>query len=111
MERSPYGANAEELIATVFSEALGYVSVRQDMRGTHQSEGVFGCWHDSANDAYDTMAWIVQQTWSNGEVFTTGASASIGERRAGTLYTTHKFKPQPPPPLPSSSPTLSLHYS
>ena len=32
-------------------------------------------WHDSANDAYDTMSWIVAQPWSNGEVFTCGASA------------------------------------
>jgi len=75
LERSPYGANAEELIADVFGEALGYVSVRQDMRGTKQSAGEFGIWHDSQADAYDTMNWITNQTWSNGVVFTTGASA------------------------------------
>jgi hypothetical protein len=75
LERSPYGANAEELIADVFGEALGYVSVRQDMRGTKQSEGSFAIWHDSRDDAFDTMDWIVAQPWSNGIVFTTGASA------------------------------------
>lgn len=75
LERSPYGANAEELIADLFGETLGYVSVRQDMRGTKQSEGSFGIWHDSQPDAYDTMEWITNQTWSNGVVFTSGASA------------------------------------
>jgi hypothetical protein len=33
-ERSPYGHAAEELIALVFAELLGYVGIRQDMRGT-----------------------------------------------------------------------------
>ena len=75
LERSPYGANAEELIADLFGEALGYASVRQDIRGTKQSGGSFTVWHDAANDAYDTIAWIVAQPWSNGVVFTTGASA------------------------------------
>ena len=75
LERSPYGANAEELIADIFGETLGFVSVRQDMRGTKQSEGAFGIWHDSQPDAFDTISWITNQTWSNGVVFTTGASA------------------------------------
>jgi predicted acyl esterase len=75
LERSPYGANAEELIADVFGEALGYASVRQDIRGTKQSQGAFDVWHDAQNDAFDTIAWIVKQPWSNGVVFTTGASA------------------------------------
>lgn len=75
LERSPYGEDAEELIALVFAELLGYVGVRQDMRGTKQSGGKFGIWHDSAPDAFDTIDWITNQTWSNGDVFTTGASA------------------------------------
>lgn len=75
LERSPYGANAEELIADIFGEVLGYASVRQDFRGTKQSGGEFEIWHDSAGDAYDTIEWITKQPWSNGIVFTTGASA------------------------------------
>lgn len=54
---------------------LGYVGVRQDMRGTGDSEGTFGIWHDSVNDSFDTLDWVTNQTWSNGEVFVTGASA------------------------------------
>jgi len=75
LERSPYGADAEELIADIFGETLGYVSVRQDIRGTGKSGGEFMIWHDAQADAYDTISWIVQQPWSNGVVFTTGASA------------------------------------
>jgi putative CocE/NonD family hydrolase len=74
-ERSPYGHFAEELIALVFAELLGYVGIRQDMRGTGDSEGNFGIWHDSVNDSYDTLDWVSNQTWSNGEVYVTGASA------------------------------------
>ena len=50
LERSPYGADAEELIALVFADLLGYAAVRQDMRGTHESGGNFSLWHDSAGD-------------------------------------------------------------
>ena len=75
LERSPYGQNKEELIALVFSELLGYVSLRQDMRGTGLSGGDFGIWHDSANDTFDTLSYIGNQSWTNGEVFLTGVSA------------------------------------
>lgn len=47
LERSPYGEDKEELIALVFAELLGYVGVRQDVRGTGKSGGGFGIWHDS----------------------------------------------------------------
>ena len=76
MERSPYSAFGTELIADLFASALGYASIRQDMRGTGSSStSNFSCWHDSANDSYDTISWIVNQSWSNGEVFTVGISA------------------------------------
>ncbi|CAE7265416.1 cocE [Symbiodinium sp. KB8] len=45
------------------------------MRGTQQSEGQFNIWHSGSNDSYDTMKWIAEQSWSNGLVSTTGASA------------------------------------
>jgi predicted acyl esterase len=45
------------------------------VRGTGRSGGAFGVWHDSVNDAYDTLDWIANQTWTNGEVFVTGVSA------------------------------------
>jgi predicted acyl esterase len=45
------------------------------MRGTGQSEGKFTLWRGDADDGYDTMKWISEQAWSNGTVFSTGASA------------------------------------
>lgn len=75
LERSPYSAVGTEALSLLFGEVLGYISVRQDFRGTGQSEGNFTLWQESHADAYDTIDWIVEQPWSNGEVFTTGISA------------------------------------
>jgi predicted acyl esterase len=76
LDRSPYGENKLELIATfVALVSPMHVAVRQDVRGTEKSQGTFGIWHDSPNDGYDTIAWIVSQPWSNNIVYTTGVSA------------------------------------
>ena len=45
------------------------------MRGSCKSEGNFSLWRSDSLDGYDTMAWIAQQNWSDGKVFTIGASA------------------------------------
>lgn len=74
MDRSPYGMYALEMISDIYT-IWGFAAVRQDMRGTQQSDGTFSIWHSAANDSYDTMQWISQQPWSNGEVYTVGASA------------------------------------
>jgi len=74
MDRSPYGQDGIELIADIYL-LLGFVAVRQDMRGTGKSEGNFSIWHKSGQDAYDTMEYISRQSWSNGHVVTVGASA------------------------------------
>lgn len=80
LERSPYGQSAEELIALVVAELLGWAGVRQDIRGTQGSAGNYTAWHDAQSDAFDTIDWIINQPWSNGQVFTTGVSAdSIDE--------------------------------
>ena len=39
-----------------------------------------GLWHDSPEDGYDTIEWIVNQPWSNGVVYSFGISAD-GRRR------------------------------
>lgn len=74
IDRSPYGYTALEMIADIFLPA-GFATIGQDMRGTQQSEGVFDIWHSDNNDAQDLGDWIVQQEWSNGKVFSFGASA------------------------------------
>lgn len=45
------------------------------MRGTCKSEGNFTLWRSDAADAFDTMAWISASNWSDGRVFSIGASA------------------------------------
>jgi len=74
VDRSPYGYDNLEWIADIFLP-FGYATVGQDMRGTMKSEGRFTIWHMDANDSQDLGDWIVQQPWSNGIVYTFGASA------------------------------------
>lgn len=75
LERSPYGEDKEELIALVMAELLGYIGVRQDVRGTGKSGGKFETWHDASGDEFDTLQWVSNQTWFSGEAFITGVSA------------------------------------
>jgi predicted acyl esterase len=74
MDRSPYGQFGIELLADLFVP-LGLVSVCQDMRGTGLSQGNFSNWKSDADDSEDLGNWVVQQPWSNGDIYTFGASA------------------------------------
>jgi len=74
VDRSPYGYYDLEWITDIFVP-FGFVAIGQDMRGTEMSEGNFSMWQTDANDSRDLGDWIVQQSWSNGKVFTFGASA------------------------------------
>lgn len=74
VDRSPYGYSDLEWIPDLFLPG-GYATVGQDMRGTKESEGLFSIWHSDANDSEDLGDWIVQQPWSDGKVYTFGASA------------------------------------
>lgn len=74
IDRSPYGYTDLEWIPDLFLPG-GFATVGQDMRGTKMSEGRFSIWHSDANDSEDLGNWIVQQPWSNGRVYSLGASA------------------------------------
>ncbi|NVJ99428.1 MAG: CocE/NonD family hydrolase [Alphaproteobacteria bacterium] len=88
MERTPYnkqGLNRSEKsvahpsaqsrteIARWFAQH-GYVVVMQDCRGRYGSEGTFSKYLNEAEDGFDTMAWIVSQSWCNGKIGTFGVS-------------------------------------
>jgi len=45
------------------------------MRGCWRSEGEFAMWRTCGDDAFDTFAWVGNQSWSNGNVFLMGSSA------------------------------------
>ena len=72
--RSPYGYFDLEKYADLYS-LFGFVCVTQDWRGTGKSEGHFSLFQQEGQDGKKTLEWIQEQTWSNGKVFTFGASA------------------------------------
>jgi len=80
MDRTPYGTTGGGS-ATNYNSA-GFVSVEQNQRGCSSSGGTYDFWKDDGTDAYDTILWIVNQTWSNAKVYTVGTSAD-----AISLYT------------------------
>ncbi|WP_394288645.1 CocE/NonD family hydrolase [Corynebacterium variabile] len=52
----------------------GYRVLAQDVRGKFRSEGETLLFVNEQRDGYDTLAWIEQQTWSNGRVAMWGDS-------------------------------------
>lgn len=79
LDRSPYGYGDMEWITDIFLP-FGFAAVGQDMRGTEKSQGNYSLWHSDKDDSTDIGNWIVNQEWSNGEVYTFGASADgLGE--------------------------------
>jgi hypothetical protein len=57
--------------------ANGYVHVIGQVRGAGKSEGVFG---QDNSDHYDTIDWMVQQPWCDGNVGMVGISGYAGEQ-------------------------------
>jgi len=52
----------------------GYVCVGQSTRGHAQSEGVNNRFFDDAKDGYDSLSWIAEQSWCNGDIAMYGKS-------------------------------------
>ncbi len=52
----------------------GYAVVEAEVRGTGISEGKFRFLHNDGNDGYDTILWILQQPWCDGNIGMTGLS-------------------------------------
>ncbi len=71
LTRTPYGRDLE---SPGDYAKRGYAFVVQACRGRDGSEGVWGAWEDDKEDGYDTIDWIVDQTWSDGKVCMRGGS-------------------------------------
>jgi putative CocE/NonD family hydrolase len=79
--RSPYGRNGHHspygiLLAFVgrrFAER-GYNVVIQDVRGRFGSGGQFVPYFNERNDGLETLAWLREQAWFNGEIGLWGPS-------------------------------------
>ena len=50
--------------------------VIQDARGCHRSDATFEAFVNEEQDGHDTVAWILEQHFSDGNVFMYGGSAS-----------------------------------
>jgi uncharacterized protein len=78
--RLPYGKDMLSLYAYGLAPNLftlieaGYAVVYQDCRGTFRSGGEFTPMLDEASDGADTVAWLLDQPWCDGNVGTFGAS-------------------------------------
>jgi len=52
----------------------GYAFVTQDTRGKHESGGEYTPFRGEDVDGYDTVMWVAEQPWCDGNVVMTGAS-------------------------------------
>lgn len=88
LERTAYGKSARSRsevevgmarpmtraeVASHFVRA-GYAVVYQDCRGRNASEGAFTKYLSEGPDGYDTLAWVIRQSFSNGRIGTMGLS-------------------------------------
>lgn len=72
--RTPYNKNQLLLLGMILAQNH-WPTVIQDMRGRYASGGVDTVFRNDQTDGPDTLAWIANQTWSNGKIATFGASA------------------------------------
>ena len=77
--RSPYGNALTPEITDPICDGFGFALVSQDTRGRYESEGVDDVFQSDGwgenQDGYDTIDWIINQQWSDGNVGMIGASA------------------------------------
>lgn len=73
LARTPYDNNLLWDVGCFWAQN-GYVYVAQDVRGRYDSDGAFVPWDNETNDGHDTIEWIGQQPWCDGNVGMTGGS-------------------------------------
>jgi len=79
LSRVPYGTKSDYIFQPqvgAFFIGHGYAYVTQNVRGRFGSEGIFTAYTKGQEipDGYDTIDWIVDQSWSNGDVGVMGES-------------------------------------
>jgi putative CocE/NonD family hydrolase len=74
--RTPYGKQFALQEYKTFEKAVarGYAVVVQDVRGRYASDGEFVAYQNEGRDGYDTIEWVAQQPWCDGNVGTFGLS-------------------------------------
>ncbi len=80
--RTPYNKDTDGFDDDTIKllNVLGYIYIAQDCRGRFHSEGVDSVFLNDGwgklQDGYDTIDWIVGQSWCNGKVAQLGGSAT-----------------------------------
>jgi uncharacterized protein len=76
VSRTPYSTERFPAAyeAGVYFARRGYVYVFQDVRGRHESDGVWEPFRDDEQDGFDTIEWAARQPWSDGKVGMQGGS-------------------------------------
>ncbi len=80
LQRTPYNKGlsfigaAHSGIEPLRTLEHGFVVVIQDARGCHRSDGTFEAFVNEEQDGHDTVAWILEQDFSDGNVFMYGGS-------------------------------------
>jgi len=72
--RTPYSRKLPATASYRFFTRRGYAVLIQDVRGRGASQGVFGTTQQEGPDSRDTINWITQQPWSDGQVVMAGSS-------------------------------------
>jgi hypothetical protein len=87
LSRTPYDNNNIWDVGCFWAQN-GYVFVAQDVRGRYDSGGDFVPWETETSDGYDTLEWIGEQEWCDGNVGMTGGSY-VGQVQWQTAFTQH----------------------
>src|ERR1700755_3662314 len=78
LSRTCYGARREMTAFAALSPeravAAGYALVVQDVRGIAPSEGAFDPCFAEGEDGFDSIAWVAEQAWCDGNVMLSGRS-------------------------------------
>ena len=75
LSRTPYDKSvSRKSPSTEDFVRRGYVVVLQDCRGRANSDGTFDPYRQEHNDGFDTVEWIAQQEWCDGNVGMIGGS-------------------------------------
>lgn len=91
LHRTPYDKRGARLVeqARAFA-AHGYVVAVQDERGTYRSEGVQTKYVGMGRDGYDTVEWLAQLPYTDGQVAMWGTSyAAHAQASAAILRPPH----------------------
>ena len=86
--RTPYGKNSPLYSKLIGAwNKRGYAFLIQDVRGRGDSDGEFTPYVNEGLDAHDTIEWIAEQPWSDGNVIIMGGS--YGGRSCWLTALTH----------------------